>query len=48
MTDPYEAFDAWCRANGFADVADCEPEAVSLSRLNEAIEEYGEKTEDPC
>ena len=41
MIDPYEAFEVWARANGFADVIDCEPEDVDLDRMNEAIEAYG-------
>ena len=39
--DPYEAFDAWMRDNGFADVADSEPEDVDLDRLHEAVKAYG-------
>ena len=38
--DPYEAFEIWARANGFADLIDCEVEDVNLERLNESIEAY--------
>lgn len=44
-TDPYEAFDLWCKANGFADVIDCVPEDVNLQRLDEAIAAYGKDGE---
>lgn len=39
--DPYEAFEAWCKANGYADVIECEPQDVDLARMNAAIKEYG-------
>lgn len=40
--DPYEAFFDWCMTNGFRDVAECEPEAVDVQRMNEAVDKYGE------
>ena len=39
--EPYEAFEIWARANGFADVIDCEVQDVDLDRLHEAIAAYG-------
>lgn len=39
--DPYEAFELWARANGFADVIDCPIEDTDSDRLHEAIEAYG-------
>lgn len=44
--DPYEAFNKWMLANGFADVANCKPEDVDLERLDEAIAAYGEESTD--
>ena len=38
--EPYEAFNQWMRANGYADVCDAVPERVDLARLNEAVAQY--------
>jgi hypothetical protein len=41
MSEPYEMFEIWMRANGFEDVLEHEPEDVNLDRLHEAVERYG-------
>lgn len=43
--EPYEAFEEWCRANGYADVADAPAGETDLDRLHEAIERYAESGE---
>ena len=40
LPDPYQAFFDWCLANGFRDVAECEPEDVDVRRMDEAIARY--------
>lgn len=40
LGDPYIDFAAWCRSNGFADVADSERKAVTMNRMDEAITAY--------
>lgn len=40
ITDPYEAYFEWCRANGFRDVADCKVEDLDVKRMDESIVAY--------
>ena len=39
--DPYEDFQEWCIASGYADLTEGKPEEVDTARLNEAAEKFG-------
>ena len=38
--DPLYQFNLWCRANGYSDICDAEPDRVNLARLDEAVAAY--------
>jgi hypothetical protein len=44
--DPYQEFEEWCKANGYADLIECEIEETDTDRLYEAVVTYGASSDD--